>query len=232
MNTLQFGKLKQLACAAALCLGSVQGASAGIIFSKTVPAVGTVTNVRFGLPGSTPGPDTTVTGTAGPLKNRFLIDFTSNERLIANVDDAPPLVRALDGSFQQLDVSVRDAVFTTLFLNFHTVGGTNNAATRYADIVVSAFGGETASYRLNFSANANANNFFRVDATDGTLLNNVSISSMIGITDVRQPRIAARIPEPATLLSLGIGMAGLVAVRRRKRPAAAAPGAVPGSAIA
>ena len=231
MNTLQFGKLKQLAFAAALCLGSVQGASAGIIFSQTVPEAGTVTNVRFGLPGSTPGPSTTVTGTVGPLKNRFLLDFTSNERLVANVNDAPPLVRALDGTFQQLDVSVRDAVFTTLFLNFHTVGGTNNAATRYADILVSAYGGETATYRLNFSANANANNFFRVDATDGTLLNNVAISSMVGITDVRQPRIVARIPEPATLLSLGIGMAGLLAARRRGRPSAAAP-VTPDSAIA
>ena len=232
MYTLQFNKLKQVACAAALFLGGIQGASAAIIFSQTTPVVGTVTNVRFGLPGSKPGPYSTVTGTIGPLNNRFLLDFTGNEGLIANVDDAPPLVRALDGSLQQLDISVRDAVFTTLYLNFHTVGGTQNAATRYADILVTAYGGETASYRLNFSANRNANNFFRVDATDGTLLNHVSISSMIGITDVRQPRIVARIPEPATLLSLGVGMAGMVAVRRRQRPSGKPPGGVLPSAVA
>ena len=217
MTTLHFGKLTQFACAAALCLSGIQGASAGIIFSQTVPAPGTVTNIRFGIPGSTPGPSTTVTGVTGPQNNRYLVDFTSDERLIANVDDSPPLVRALDGSFQQLEVSVRDAVFTTLFLNFRTVGGTNNAATRYADILVTAFGGETANYRLDFSSNANANNFFRVDATEFTLLHSVSITSLVGITDVRQPRIVARIPEPGTLLSLGIGMAGLVAARRQKR---------------
>ena len=217
MNTLHFGKLKHVACAAVLCLGGLQWASAGIIFSQTVPATGTVNNIRFGLPGSTPGPSTTVTGTTVPLRNGYLVDFTSDERLIANVDDSPPLVRALDGSFQQLDVSVRDAVFTTLFLNFRTVGGNDNLATRYADILVTAFGGETASYRLNFSGNRNANNFFRVDATEFTLLQSVSVTSLVGITDVRQPRIVARIPEPATLLSLGIGMAGLVAARRQKR---------------
>ena len=221
MKTLHFGKLKQVAGAAILCLGSIQAASAGIIFSQEIPEPGTVKNVRFGVIGSVPGPSTTVTGAFVAQRNRFLVDFTSNEDLIANVDDAPPLVRALDGSLQQLDVSLRDEGFTTLFLNFRTLGGdATTDAIRYADILVTAFDGETASYRLNFSRNPRANNLFRVDATDLTLLANVSITSQFGITEVRQPRVD--IPEPATMLSLGIGLAGMVAVRRRTRVRGAA----------
>jgi hypothetical protein len=60
-----------------------------------------------------------------------------------------------------------------------------------------------------------------VDATDGTLLRSLSLLSPFEILDARQARISglqdAPVPEPTTLLSLGIGLAGLVAIRRRAR---------------
>ena len=55
----------------------------------------------------------------------------------------------------------------------------------------------------------NGANWFRVNATDDTLLRSISFLSSTNIVDVRNIRLsgmqAAPLPEPATVLSLGLG---------------------------
>lgn len=224
MRTSYFGKLKHLSCAIVIGMAGMQTASAGIVFSQTQPAPGTVSNVRFLAANGAVFQGTTVTGTVGPRNDRYFIDFTSSEPLTAVVPDTPPTVRASDGTLQDLLINVQNGAFTTFYLNIRAQSG-GNPANRYADILVTGFGGESETFRLNFLPGANANNIFRVDATGDTLLKYVSITSAIAITEVRQPRIgglqAAPVPEPATLLSLGIGAAALLAAGRRKRTVAA-----------
>ena len=228
MKNYYFYKARKFVVAIVLSAVNIQVASAGIIFSEpgAVPGVGNgVFAVRFNTGLSDTGPSTTVTGTAGagPVNERYLVDFSSNESLIAadNPNATPPLtpqVSGEDGRFRLLDVSVRDGAFTSLFLNFRMPVVPRNPAGRFADITAFGFGGEMATYTLELS---NGNNFFRVDATDGTLLRSLSLLSPFEILDARQARISglqdAPVPEPTTLLSLGIGLAGLVAIRRRAR---------------
>lgn len=225
MKTSSCVKPKQLACAAILCLGGIHAASADIIFSHTQPPPGSLSYlVRYNTVGAVPGPALTVTGVAGPQNDRSLVDFSSSELLTAvDVQNVPPpYVRATDGSLSDLDISVRDSAFTSLFINFRA-NATGNNSPRYADILVNAFGDDTARYRLSLLT---GNNLFRIDATEGTLLRNVSITGMFPLTDIWQTRVGGMqdappmgVPEPATLLSFGIGAAGLMAARRRRHQA-------------
>ncbi|WP_312184107.1 hypothetical protein, partial [Massilia timonae] len=162
------GKLKHIACALTLGVCSMQGATAGIIFTHTQPGQGTLDNIRFGAEDGVVLQGTTVTGAVGPRSEMFLIDFIGNESLAVQ-SGSPTAFRAADGGLQRLDVGVRDGGFTSLFLNLRAQPG-GTAASRYADIAVSAYGGETATYRLNFLPGMNANNLFQVSATGNTLL--------------------------------------------------------------
>jgi hypothetical protein len=217
MNTSTLGILKKSVFAAALTLGVVQAASAGIIFANTAPEAGTFVNARFDRPGGYPGADYAIKATAGTLKAPYIINFKSNEYLTGEVDTQ--WLRGSDASFKQLAMTVQDSAFTMFSLNLFAPTIKGNPKDRYVDIVAIAFGGQTETYRLNI---LNGANFFRVNATDDTLLRSLTFASSTDIAYARAIRLGgaqdAPLPEPTTILSLGLGLAGMMAVRRRRQP--------------
>lgn len=212
-----------LCLAAVLMAGSVQ---AGVIFSPGVtPAAGTVENLRFDptRTGVFLGPGTTVTGIAG--RTDYLVDISAGELLIAFENPAatpavPPTVRATDGALRALDIDVQGGAFTTFYYNLRVDTLQGNPVGRFADILVTAFDGTTASYQQFLR---NGNNVLTIVADNETLLRGVSIFSASNIVDIRQIRIGglqdAPIPEPSILMSFTLAGIALWRVRARRHAA-------------
>lgn len=240
MKKRSFSLLRQVITGCFLSLGLAQAASAGIIITRVAPDaidIENTTAVFFNRPGSVPGPAMTVTGTIGAGRDPYLADFNSTELLFATqvpaappVPGVPPQVQADDGGINRVSVSVRDGAFTSVYLNFRK-GNEDNNPSRFGEITVSAFGGEVADFDFELG---NGSNIFLVEGTDGTMLRDLLfLTPFDNIVDLRGVRFGgaqdAPVPEPATLLSLGIGMAGMVAAGRRNRPGKASTPRTPGS---
>jgi hypothetical protein len=163
----------------------------------------------------------TVTGTVGA--NNLLVEFTSTSGsglLVANPSGQATISGGTGNDpFTQMTFGLAsDDTFTRAVFNINA--GTNGSAL----IHVEGINIDGGFFEDDFLVDANGQNFFTVDAINGQLISDISLTALNGAVfeDLRQVRIGGgdvvtRVPEPATTMLLAAALAGFAMTARRRR---------------
>jgi hypothetical protein len=219
--------------AAALALAVAGTADANIIFTPGNNPQPNEDNILFEDPGTIDGPATTITGHVNQSVPSQFVSFTSDENLQPTAGGQAD-VEAVDGDFQNLTIALMGGTFGDFILN-PAIFGQGNSVNGNMVVTVSQVSGPDAVY--DFNVGSAGNNFLTIVAQDGQRMTSINLSTTVSglqITRLAQPRISTptqcpsgstdplcgplqQTPEPGTLGLIGLGLAGLAALRRRKQ---------------
>ena len=161
----------------------------------------------------------TVTGTVGP--SNLLVNFTSSSG--SGLLNANPSGQATvsggtgNTALTQLTFGLaNNDTFTRAVFNI------NASSDGSVVIHIEGVNIDGGFFEDTFTVDANGQNFFTVTAINGQFITSVSLTAINGAVfqDVRQVRLGGgavgEIPEPASMLLLGSGLAGLAAGFRKR----------------
>jgi len=163
----------------------------------------------------------TVTGTVGP--DDLLVNFTSTSG--SGLLNANPSGQATisggtgNESLTQLSFGLaNDGLFTRAVFNINA--GIDGSAL----LNVQGVNIDGGFFEDDFTVDADGQNFFTITAINGQFISLIGLTAINGAVfqDVRQVRLGGfsvptSVPEPGTMALFGLGLAGLIVSRRRRK---------------
>ena len=206
-----------LVALAALGVGSAITAKADIIVMSGVNNQGT-DNVLLNTATNVP----VVTGSLNQNSLTFGFQATSTGGNLNADASGQAVITAAHSPFTNITFGLTDgATFTRAVFNL------NSASDGTMTIRVTGINIDGGVFEEIVEVDAEGQNFFTVDAINGQLITSITLLAGSGVTfeDLRQVRIGGAaapgaIPEPATMILLGTGLAGVAAKVRKRRKAA------------